>query len=507
MFLVVNLGLKSIRTIVFDERGEQVYSNSRPVHTTLFHHHVEQDSQEWLTLLDALLMDIKENTDLAEQITRITSTTSSSCIAGFDGSMLPLTKVMMVSDKRAVMEAEEIRSLGVYRSQQNELQLTCSASSVASKALWYKKHQPKIFDKVRWWLGAGEYLNYFFTHNIFTDPLNATKSFYAFGKYYAPVFDEIGLSVSTLPAVERIGSTVEVVKKIIEKYGFHPNVQYVLTTYDAICAVIGSSDGSYSNACDVSGTVTSVRVLSPHAIKTNSNVLLSQHIDLLDKFLIGASNNLGGGIIEWYKQAFFNDKEGDVYSKMENQAQSSKVGAGGIIFLPYLLGERAPFALPNAKATFFGVSRNNTTMDFTRAVFESTGFITRSLVELLQTNNIQIDTITVSGGMARFDIINQIKADVCNKPVAVVENFESTSVGAYMLMLIAEGIYSSVADASKEIVRIRKMIRPSPRHHEIYNKYYELFNNLNRALTDSYSVHKEIHDFLKENKSETVQNL
>jgi xylulokinase len=122
---------------------------------------------------------------------------------------------------------------------------------------------------------------------------------------------------------------------------------------------------------------------------------LNQHINTIDRTLVGASNNLGGGIIEWYKQAFFGKENGDVYSKMENQCQMSKVGAGGIIFLPYLLGERAPFINPDARGSFFGISRNSTITDFTRAVFESTGYVTKDLMDLIENSGFPIESITV----------------------------------------------------------------------------------------------------------------
>ena len=266
-----------------------------------------------------------------------------------------------------------------------------------------------------------------------------------------------------------------------------------MTTYDAICAVIGSSDGKNTTAADVSGTVTSVRIISDKVEETSENhkTLLIQEIKLINKFLIGSSNNLGGGIIEWYKQAFFDESHTDAYNEMKEQAAESKIGAKGLLFLPYLLGERAPFMDLNAKATFFGVGRDTMKSDFSRAVFESTAFVTLDLLNSIR-NNYNVNCLAVSGGLARIDLVNQIKADVCNLPVYVLENFESTSLGAFILMAIATKEYIDYQEALKNIVKVRKIIQPNPKNHKYYQSSFKLYKELRDSLKPFHLVNKNL---------------
>lgn len=507
MYLVINLGLKSIRGIIFDEGGNQLHATSYPVQTTLFQEKVEQDPEEWIELLKSILSDIKNNTDLNSQVKYITVTTSSSCILGIDEMGVPLTPVMMVSDKRASEISDKIASDEKYKQINGDSQITCAASSLVPKALWYKRNKPETFEKVKWWVGAGEYLSFYFTNEIFTDPLNAGKSFYNQNRYEEDLLDYFGLSCSTLPKVVNIGTIYDVDSSVISDYNLASGCQFIVSTYDAICAVLGSSTGESNNACDVSGTVTSVRVLHSKNPQNNSDVLLTQPVESMDKCLVGASNNLGGGIIEWYKQAFFDPDNPDVYSKMEDIAAKSKPGADGVVFLPYLLGERAPFVDPHASGTFFGIRRNSTEIQFTRAVFESTAYVTKDLVELIQKSGVQVKSLTVSGGLSRFDLINQIKADVCNVPVYVVDNFESTSIGAFVIMTLANGVYNKLTDALNEIVSIRKIINPSKKRHAIYNDMFELYRNLNDSLQDRYREHRDLKSRLEVHQNEIVRNL
>jgi sugar (pentulose or hexulose) kinase len=507
-YLVINLGLKSIRIIVFNEKGDQIYVNSKPVHSNLVSNRVEQDTKQWAKNLSDLLLDLKK-TSLSREIEYITSTTSSSCIYGMNEYGQGTTAVMMVSDKRALHQVERIVDLKSYKDGSKNFNYKCSTSSTIPKICWFKDNEPVIYDKTYKWLGASEFIHYFFTENIVSDPLNAEKAFHNGQEYDKKIFRDLGIDKSILPEVVPIGTELDLTKNVHEKYQFPDNCRFIVTTYDAICAVIGSYDGSSNTACDVSGTVTSVRILTDEKIrnKVSDSPVLSQELSIENKRLIGASNNMGGGIMEWHKQAFYDENDKNVYYTMENHAYSSTIGANGIIFLPYLLGERAPFKSVNAKATFFGVSRTNTIKDFTRAAFEATAFVTNDLLNLSIDAGIEINSLSVSGGLARFDLINQIKADVTNKKVKVLENFESTSVGAFILMAIAIKKYRSFDEASKEVVKVRKVINPSEKNHMFYKSYFDLFKSLNMALLEKYNQHSELLKNTDYYESNVISNL
>jgi len=505
MYLIVNLGLKSIRGIVFNEDGNQIYSVSRAVYSKLINNRVEQDVIEWKSKLEDILFELASIDYLNNKIEFITSTTSSSCIYGMDKSGEPTTKVMMVSDKRASKEAGIIKQLINEYAPNSEL--NCPESSVIPKAKWFKENRSDKFYKTSSWMGAGEFLNHYFTGEIFTDELNASKGLYEKGEYLTTVIKKAGIEIETLPKVESIGFSLPVKNKLKDKYSFNKNCKYVLTTYDAICAVLGSYDGKGTTACDVSGTVTSVRVLSKEPLQNKQGLILSQKLGSHNNYLIGASNNLGGGIIEWLKQAFYDENDKNVYYIMENNAHQVSIGSHGIVFLPYMLGERAPFVSPNARGVFFGIDRSSTKNEFSRAVFESTAYVSNDLLQLIIQNGTSIDSMSVSGGLARFDLVNQIKADVTNKCIKVIENFESTSVGAFMLLMLSLKKFSSIDEAAAKVIRIRKIINPSEANHKIYTEFYDFFKQLNQRLLPLYQEHVALKNHIQSFSSETISNL
>jgi xylulokinase len=353
-YLIINLGLKSLRLIVFDDNGLEIYKSSEPVHTSMHKDFVEQDPLEWRDIFLRLIENLGNQNGLANNIYYISVTTSSSCVLGVNEENEPVTKVMMVSDKRASAEADYIKGLPEYK----RLNLECSPAFALPKMLWHKNNNPKFKD-VRYWLNAGDYITMLVTGAVFTDPLNASKFLAdSDGEYPSELYSRLGVSAGVLPPTRPIGWQCPVGDDFKRKYNFNENCMFIQSTYDAICAVLGSGNGQAKNACDVSGTVTSVRMLADSA-DANCFKIPPQKIDIIDKSIIGASNNLGGGLIEWVKQAFYPETiVDDVYFLMEYDAIKSGMGAGGIIFLPYLMGERAPFSNPFIKSEFIGISRN-----------------------------------------------------------------------------------------------------------------------------------------------------
>ena len=115
--------------------------------------------------------------------------------------------------------------------------------------------------------------------------------------------------------------------------------------------------------------------------------------------------------------------------------------------------------------------------------------------------------MTVSGGLARFDLINQIKADVTNKRIKVIENFESTSVGAFILMMISLNRFNSIEEAASKIIKIRKIINPSEDNHKVYHEFFMFYKKLNERLLPMYNDHYNLRKQIKSFASETISNL
>lgn len=505
--LVLNMGMKSIRSILFDENGKKLSCASRVLTSAINETRVEQYLDEWwekaVEVMKASIQDAK-----IRKVDYITATTSASCLACMDRDGNPLGNAIMVSDKRAVAEADEIKHSAFYREVERDTGLEASASLMLPKILWIKKHEPEMFEKTRYFLTPNDYLIHHLCGAVFTDELNALKYHYSLnaGSYPTRLLEELGIPKEKFPAVVKTGSvTGTILPEVAKKIGCQDTAKIVATSYDAICSFVGSGVSGEGEASDVSGTVTVFRMLSRKEKLLPSAKVYTTPFRQGEFNIIGGSNNLGGGLIEWVKQCYY-AKEEYPYEVMEKEAAESDIGARGVIFLPYLLGERAPIWNDNARGTFFGLERMHTRKDMTRAVFEAAAFIDRTMMEAIGETSADVRTVRLSGGLARVNLISQIKADVTGKEVIVLSEFETTASGAAMMVLNGrEGI--AFSELAKKFSKSRMTIHPDMENHEKYNVVYRLFQETYRQLVPMFDRRIQLLDAIRNTRETQIENL
>jgi xylulokinase len=177
-----------------------------------------------------------------------------------------------------------------------------------------------------------------------------------------------------------------------------------MATYDAICAFVGSGVKTAGDVAEVSGTVTSVRLLSRNGVPKGERRIFSQQIPGLGMNILGGSNNLGGGLIEWLKQSFY-PADQFAYELIEQEAGASGIGARGVLFLPYLLGERCPVWDADARGVFFGLERQHQRGDFARSVCESAAFSVEHILRTISAYGDKPTRLRASGGLARLRLV------------------------------------------------------------------------------------------------------
>ncbi len=504
--MVINLGLKSIRCIIFDSNGMKLGSASAAIQTAIDDVRVEQSPAQW----KEKAFDVMQNAlseARASKISFLTVTTSASCLVCMDANGNPVRDAIMVSDKRAVKEASFINELSSFKPVKEKTGLAVSASLLLPKILWVKKNQPDIFEKTAYFLTPNDYLIHFLSGQVVTDYLNALKYHYILqeSSYPLDLLQQIGIPRNKLPDVEDTGICVGPIRSdLADSLGINHNVSVVLSSYDAICSFIGSGVSEDGEASDVSGTVTVFRAVTRKKDLMPSHRVYNLPFHQDDIGIIGGSNNLGGGLIEWVKQCYY-QREEFPYEVMEKDARESEVCAKGLLFLPYLLGERAPIWNDEARGVFFGLERMHTRRDMTRAVFESTGFIDCDMIEAIREAGASVDTVRLSGGLARVQLISQIKADILGKEVLVLSEFETTSSGAAMIVLHGQGIYASLKEIADRFAAIRMIIRPDIENHKRYIYMYNLYKEAYQSLKPLYTKRMQILQNIKDNRARDVR--
>lgn len=506
--MVINMGLKSIRCILFDHRGMKLGSDAVAINTAINDKRVEQNPDEWWEKAQNVMRGACKDANV-RHVDYITVTTSASCLVCMDEEGNPLGNAFMISDKRAEQEAQEIKQTEEFGEVREKTGLDMSVSLMLPKIVWVKNQVPEIFEQTRYFVTPNDYLIYHLCGRVLTDYLNASKYHYLLEEHTYPqgLLKKLGISEKKLPEVVGTGEAAgKINRQLAQKIGINEDATVVISSYDAICSFVGSGVSKDGEASDVSGTVTVFRAFSKREDLLSSKKVYTMPLYQEHAKIVGGSNNMGGGLIEWVKQCYYQyDK--CPYEIMEKDARESEIGARGLIFLPYLLGERTPLWDDNARGVFFGLERMHTRKDMTRAVFESTGFIDRDIIQAIGETGAEIESVRLSGGLARINLISQIKADILGKDVMVLSEFETTASGAAMMVLLGQGEYENLEKIAEKFANIRMIIKPDKENHKKYEYMYELYRDTYQSLKEMFVRRTLTLEKIRSEREVRIENL
>jgi xylulokinase len=190
------------------------------------------------------------------------------------------------------------------------------------------------------------------------------------------------------------------------------------------------------------------------------------------------------GSLRWFRDAVAG---GISYRELDAAAAQVSAGCEGLLFLPYLSGERTPHPDPNARGVFFGLTLRHGRDHMTRAVMEGVSYGLRDSLELMRSLGLPLRQVRASGGGAQSALWRQILADVFGTTIATVNVTEGAAYGAALLAGVGVGVYRSVPDACRQAVRTGRFARPG-KASEIYAGYYPRYRALYPALAGEFAA-------------------
>lgn len=201
-----------------------------------------------------------------------------------------------------------------------------------------------------------------------------------------------------------------------------------------------------------------------------------------------------GGSLQWYRDTFCSEEKAraaelgvDPYELITAQAAEAPVGCEGLVFLPYLTGERTPYPDPNARGVFFGITRRCTKAYFARAILEGVAFGLRDSFEIMREMRLPIVQVRASGGGARSELWRKIQADVTNLPHVTINVDEGPALGVALLAGVGTGVYPSVADACRSVIRVVGTTDVCSVNHAAYDRFYRVYRALYAQLKDQFA--------------------
>jgi xylulokinase len=201
-----------------------------------------------------------------------------------------------------------------------------------------------------------------------------------------------------------------------------------------------------------------------------------------------------GGSLRWYRDAVAatevaeaSRRSVDPYEVLTEQAATVSPGAEGLVFLPYLTGERTPYPDPYARGAFFGLSLRHGRPHMARAILEGVAYGLRDSLEVLREMGLSTSEVRASGGGARSALWLQIQADVTGSPLSTLNVEEGPAFGVALLAGVGAGIWGSVPAACDATLRVTGRTEPDPSRVALYDRYYQVYRSLYPALKDRFA--------------------
>lgn len=400
-----------------------------------------------------------------------------------------LTPCIIWADNRASAYADRLKNSELGKDIYQHTGTPIHPMSPLCKITWLREHQPKIFQAAHKFVGIKEYIMFRFFGQWLVDYSIASATGLFDNQtldWYAPALEFAGIApaqLSELVPPTFILSSLN--PGIAEQIDLEPQTPFVIGASDGCLANLGALALHKGETVVTLGTSAAIRMTGDRPVHDAQerifNYILTENL-----YVSGGASNNGGIVYQWFMEEFSNQK----VSKEQAFAGIKKLrkipaGSEGLLFLPYLAGERAPLWDAEARGAFIGVTKVHTKLHFQRAVFEGILLNVLQIGEALTESIGHTEIIYANGGLAQIDILMQILADMFGVQVSVQENEEASAFGAFLLGMKAFGLIGDFAEA-RNMIPTGKTYMPDPTNHAVYRSYFDVFKNLYSKLKPDF---------------------
>lgn len=494
--LGIDIGTSACKIVVFRRDGE-VVSQANGKYPVYYPRPgwAEQNPEEWW---EAVCLAVKEalrrGKVLPEEIAGIGIDGQSWSAVAVDRTGKVLTNTPIWMDTRAKDICREVNAKigekAIFELSGNSLQ----ASYTTGKILWYKENMPEVYEKTYKILQSNSYIAYKLTGQI-TQDLSQGYGLHCFdmhnGTWNEEMCDKLGISIDILPEIYACHDVVgEVTERAAKDSGLAAGTPVVAGGLDAACGTLGAGVLHTGETQEQGGQAGGMSICTD-TYKADQRLILSCHV-VPNLWLLQGGTTGGGGVMRWLEREFADyereegKKEGKSSLELFNEiAEKVTPGSDGVIFLPYMSGERSPIWDPNAKGVYYGLDFRKTKGHFVRAAMEGVALSLRHNLEVAKEAGIDVSVLRAMGGAANSLLWTQIKADVTGKPIMVSSSDTATTLGAVMLAGVGVGIYKNFEEAVTLTVKAKRFHKPNLENAKVYEQSYEIYLELYEKLKDT----------------------
>ena len=492
----IDIGTTGTTAVIFTNSGEEIHRISveypllTPEPKT-----TEQDPDEIVRAVIEATKTVIQNAKLNKQQLKFLSFSAAMhSLIALDKNGNPLTASITWADQRSEAYARilnETNGLSIYQNTGTPIH----SMSPLSKLLWLREEKAEIFNKAAYFIGIKEYVFYHLFGEYVVDYSIASAT--GLFNIHNLDWDKEALATTQITSekLPRLVPTTDIFRgmntEVAAELGIDPQTPVVIGANDGCLANLGVNAIEPGVIAITIGTSGAIRVVTDRPITDPEGHFFCYALTE-NHWVVGGPVNNGGIILNWLKEEFGQEEVAEAIkvgehplNQITKKIATVQPGAEGLLFYPYLTGERAPLWNANARGSFYGLALHHKREHMMRAVLEGINLNLYMVYQTLEKIIDRPDKIHASGGFAQSEVWRQMMADIFNTEIHVSQTIESSALGAVILGRYALGEINSLKEGA-QIIGTRKINKPIPKNVEIYQELAPLYRKISKQLEAGY---------------------
>lgn len=477
----IDLGTSAVKVLLMNELGNVVDEAARSY--PLLHEkpsYSEQNPSDWVLGTQEAIQEIVGRFE--EDISTIIGISYSGQMHGLvllDENNEVLRPAILWNDTRTT---EQCAQIVAHVGQERLVQITKNTALegfTLPKILWVKEHEPALFNAAKTFLLPKDYVRYVMTgavHMDYSDAAGTLLLDIEKNGWSEEIASALQLDMAMCPPL--VAATAEVgqlTEEFAKRTGLSPATKVYAGGADNACGAVGS--GIVANGKTMVSIGTSGVLLSYEESKEKDfkgKVHYFNHAVTDAYYTMGVTLSAGHSL-SWFKEKFAAE---ETYDELLTGMDEIPAGSNGLLFTPYIVGERTPYADSIIRGSFIGIDAAHTKLHFARAVMEGITFSLRDSLEIFRTSGKDITEMISIGGGAKNPAWLQMQADIFNTTVYKLKNEQGPSIGACMIAAVGANIYADFREAVAACVQVAEKFEPNPANVATYNELYSVYTQV-----------------------------
>lgn len=487
-FLGIDLGTSSVKILATNDNNQIIGDVTReyPVYFPK-EKWAEQDPLDWWKETVNAIKDIIQKYNMKDdEISAISFSGQMHGLVALDENNEVLTPAMLWCDQRTAEECDDITNFFGQERLSTYTSNKALTGFTAPKILWLKKNKPDIFNKIRHIMLPKDYIQFRLTGNYATDYSDASGMLLLDVKnkrWSNEMLDFLEINEEMLPKLfESFEITGTVQQDVLDTLNLTGKISVCAGAGDQAAGAVGTGtvrEGVVSVTLGTSGVVFAAH--ENYALDSENRLHAFCHAN-------GKYHSMGvmlsaANCLKWWVDAM---QKGMDFETLLEEAEITKDHDSKLIFLPYLMGERTPYADPDAKGAFVGMSMNTSRGHMTKAVLEGVSFGLKDSFEILKDIGVPIKQVRVIGGGAKSKLWKQILADIFAVDIQEINTNQGGALGAAILAAVGVNHFKTVEEGCDTMIKVTNTVEPIKENIMKYNKLYPHYGALYNAIKDWY---------------------